>query len=237
MQYWYITGTSSGLGKAIAENILMAVDVVVVGVSRRQTIQHNNYIHFSFDLSDATHAEAFHFAPHDNASKIILINNAGSLGNVKYTGELEAENIRKTYLLNIVTPHILINNFIKTYKHHPAEKVIVNVSSGAASSVYDGWSVYAATKAAMDRMTLCVAKEIELSKTNFKIFSIAPGVMDTDMQVEIRNSEENNFSRKNKFVDLKEKQQLFDPGLVAKKIIEIILQSKEQAETIQRIQL
>lgn len=237
MEYWYITGTSNGLGKAIAEKVLQKKNTVVIGIARHQTIVHPNYLHFSFNLSDVHHAQAFQFAPHENAQKIVLLNNAGSLGEMKYAGELSNESITQTYHLNLISPHILSNNFIHSYKQHKAQKVIVNVSSGAASAVYDGWSVYAASKAALDRMTLCIAKELELTEAQCKIFSIAPGVMQTTMQETIRKTDKKNFTRKDKFVELHEQGKLYEPDVVAEKFIHIIDTANTQTEIIQRIQL
>ena len=44
-ELWYITGTSSGLGKAIAEKVLQRDGALVFGYARRNTIQHPRYHH------------------------------------------------------------------------------------------------------------------------------------------------------------------------------------------------
>lgn len=235
MHYYYITGTSSGLGKALAEKILQQENSIVIGISRTQTIQHPHYIHFSMNLSDLNQTQGFEFGLHDTAKKIVLINNAGATGEIRHAGELQNENIISTYHLNIVSPHLLINTFIHSFKLHAAEKIIVNVTSGAASSTYDGWTVYCATKAALDMMSLTLAKEFELDKNGFKIFSIAPNVMETNMQKQIRETDENAFSRKNKFVDLYDNNSLYDPKDVAEKYLHIIENAQKITETIHRI--
>ena len=65
------------------------------------------------------------------------------------------------------------------------ERRILHVSSGAGRKPYAGWSIYCATKAAIDQHARCVA----LDRTpHLLISSVAPGVIDTEMQAEIRSS-------------------------------------------------
>lgn len=238
MQYWYITGASSGLGKALAEKILHQPQVSVIGISRRCAVMHNNYYHHYIDLGNTKSVLEFSFVKHDDADKIILINNAASLGEVKYCGELNEQVISETYHLNIVSPHLLINKFISTYKNTPAQKIIVNVSSGAAVSGYDGWSIYCATKAALQMVSECVAKEFEVAGNNlFKILSVAPGVMETNMQNKIRQVEKKNFSRVNKFIELKADNKLYNTETVAEKFIQIIENANKLKGVTHRIQL
>lgn len=238
MQYWYITGTSTGLGKAIAEKVLQHEKVSVTGISRGCTVMHNNYYHHYIDLRNNKSVLEFSFLTHADADKIILINNAGSLGEVKYCGELNEQEISETYHLNIISPHLLINKFISAYKNTSAQKIIVNVSSGAAVSPYDGWSIYCATKAALQMLSECVAKEFELAGNNlFKILSVAPGVMETNMQHEIRQADKKDFSRVNKFIELHENKKLYNTQTVADKFIELIENANKLKEVIHRIQL
>ena len=52
MNYYYITGTSRGIGKAFAEQLLEDPSNNVIGLSRQNTIEHGNYRHFYLDLTD-----------------------------------------------------------------------------------------------------------------------------------------------------------------------------------------
>ena len=237
MQYWFITGTSSGLGRAIAEAVLQKNDVKVFGFSRHKEITHTNYFHSDIDLSDPEQVKKIIFDECLEAEKIVLINNAGSLGKIDQTKNLDLDTIIRTYQLNIISPHILISKFIKQYENYICKKIIINISSGAASSPYDGWSMYCSSKAALNMLTLCVSKELELNNSNIKILSVAPGVMDTEMQTQIRNVDEGAFSRKNKFVDLKNNDQLYNAHDVAAKFIEMIDNVSASTETILKIEL
>ena len=77
---------------------------------------------------------------------------------------------------------------------------IVHISSGAGRNAYPGWSVYGAGKAALDHHARCVAAE-QLS--GVRIASIAPGVIDTGMQAQIRATDTADFPMLARFQDLK----------------------------------
>lgn len=53
MEHYFITGSSSGIGKAICEQLLKRPDARIVGIARRKTIDHPHYCHVSLDLSKA----------------------------------------------------------------------------------------------------------------------------------------------------------------------------------------
>ena len=230
MNYYYITGTSRGIGKAFAEHLLENPSNNVIGISREKTIEHLNYRHFFLDLSDAVALTGFKFEPHANAKKIYLINNAGTLGFIKPVGKLEADIIVKNYTLNLIAPSVLTNAFISCYDTADAEKAIVNISSGAGKAPVDGWAVYCASKAAVDMFSRVVDMEqgirSEHASTSihkgFKIFSIAPGVVDTQMQDEIRKASKEDFSTHEKFIDYKVNNGLSDPVSVSRKYFRVL---------------
>ena len=105
-------------------------------------------------------------------------------------------------------------------------KQIVNISSGAAVKAYKGWSLYCSSKAGLDMATKSMAKEQSSSKNPVKINAIYPGVVETDMQEKIRSSSKQNFEEVERFVNLKNKNQLYTTGFVAKKIFQINEENK-----------
>lgn len=230
MNYYYITGTSRGIGKAFAEHLLENPANHVLGISRQRSIEHANYRHFYLDLTDVNALTGFKFEFHANAKKIYLINNAGSLGFIKPVGKLEADIIIKNYTLNLIAPSVLTNAFINCYDKTDAEKVIVNISSGAGKTPVDGWSVYCASKAGIDMFSRVVDAEQKIRAEHasssihpgFKIFSIAPGVVDTEMQSEIRKASKEDFSSLEKFIEYKANHELLDPVMVSRKYFNIL---------------
>lgn len=230
MNYYYITGTSRGLGKAFAEYLLENPSNVVIGIARQKTIEHKNYNHFYLDLSDVNELSNFKFELHANAKKIYLINNAGMLGFIKPVGKLDAAIIAKSYTLNLIAPSILTNEFINCYETTDAEKVIVNISSGAGKYPVDGWATYCASKAGLDMFSKVVDEEqkvrAEHAETSihkgFKIFSIAPGVVDTQMQDEIRKASKADFSNLEKFINYKVNNELKSPLEISRRYFSIL---------------
>ena len=239
MHYYFITGTSQGIGQALAERALQDDNSQVYGFSRSQSIEHPQYVHTSVDLSDiaslTSHINSF-FPSLEGAEKVVLINNAGTLGEVKYLGNLHDERIAQLFNLNLTAPTILINHFIRAYQDLSAEKLIINVSSGAGKYPVDGWSGYCASKAALDMVSQVAALEMEKKgQKRFRVFALAPGVVDTRMQGEIRKVEERDFSNLEKFKQYKANRELDDPAYTANKFFQLIQQPDHFEEVLQDV--
>ena len=233
MNYIYITGASRGIGKATAEELLKDDNNFVFGISRNSAISHKNYKHIELDLSDLGKVKAFQFNHFEDPQKIVLFNNAGILGEVTPVGNLDNEKIIQSHNINLVSPAILMNNFLSVYKESEAEKIIINTSSGAARHTIPSWSNYCSTKGGLEMFARVIADEQQDVKTNpAKVFSVAPGVVDTEMQDEIREVEPENFRELDKFVQLKKNGQLTQPEDVGKKYADIMLHPDKYPEML-----
>ena len=125
--------------------------------------------------------------------------------------------------VNSIAPQILMNTFIRTYQHQVQHGHIVNISSGAGKYAIEAWAPYCASKAAIDLYSETVHAELESrGKTNWFVHAIAPGVVDTVMQEEIRESDPDLFQSHEKFMALKANQELVSPRIVADKIMQVI---------------
>ena len=93
MNYYYITGTSRGIGKALALLLLQENNNYVIGLSRTNTIEHERYEHIDFDLSNFEQVANYGFIDILDAEKVILINNAGMIGDVKHAGNIDNKYI------------------------------------------------------------------------------------------------------------------------------------------------
>lgn len=233
MNYYYITGASSGIGEALARQLLGAGENVVFGLSRREAIRHPSYRHHTIDLSDLAAVRRFQFAELAEARRIVLVNNAGTLGEVGRLGALGDEAIVRGFNVNLVAPTILANNFIGAYREAAAEKVIINISSGAARHAVDGWAIYCASKAGLEMLSHVAAREQQMDRPArpFKVLSVAPGIVDTAMQAELREVAPEDFSRREEFVRYKEGGALADPRAVASKLIRLIENAMRESET------
>lgn len=224
MNILIITGGSNGIGKAIAQKYTIE-NHTVFSISRSKASE-VNYHQITADLSKTSEAikainAVFSFIDINKTSSITLLNNAGALGEVNAVGNLDSEKIQQTIQLNTTTPLILSNEFVKLTKNLNCKKQIISISSGAAANPYHGWSIYCASKAALDMMTRAIALEQGDQKNKVKCVAIYPGVVDTNMQVTIRKTPENKFKNVQRFIHLKENNELYSPEFVAAKIYHI----------------
>ena len=223
MNYYFITGASKGIGKAIAEELLKDENNCVIGVSRSSSIQHKHYRHQPMDFSDIPAVEHnLHkvFVPYKDAERLVLINNAGVLGDIGYMGEgMPNERFEFVFDVNVIVPAMLMNSFLQIYQSVQCPKVIVNISSGAGKYPVDGWASYCASKAALDMLSLTVQQEQHVRASGVRVYALSPGVVDTAMQENIRESDVEKFSNVQRFRDYKEQGELATPEEVGRKIV------------------
>lgn len=226
MNYYIITGASKGIGKAIAEELLKDENNYVVGVSRTNSLKHPNYRYQPLDFSDieaVEHNLQKVFLSYKDAERLVLINNAGVLGDIGYVGEnMPNERFEFVFDVNVIVPAMLMNTFLQTYQQSTCEKVIVNISSGAAQYPIDGWASYCASKAALDMLSQTIQQEQNVRGSGVKVYALSPGVVDTTMQEHIREADEQQFSNIQRFRDYKDKGELASPEAVGKKIVQFL---------------
>ena len=172
--------------RATAE-LLLKEGYLVFGYSRTNKINHPNFNFTVIDLSDIAQVNDLSL-PIIKSDNVLLINNAATIGSIVPFDKKETSDIINEYNLNLVSPTILCRKFITTYPDK--EKLLINIGSGAANSPIPSWSTYCATKAALDMLTQVIAEE---NHKNLKVFSVHPGIVDTNMQKTIRCTEEHLF--------------------------------------------
>jgi benzil reductase ((S)-benzoin forming) len=233
MNYYIITGTSRGIGEALAKSIIepgntlfavsrtMNEDLVEYASSLNVPV----YYHEA-DLSKREEAELFINSVFEKINltvndKIALINNAGMLEPVAPLKSIDFEKTEKHLSLNLLAPFILSSVFLTRTAALAIPKVILNISSGASSNPFSGWSVYCSSKAGVDMLTKAAGLEQNAEQHPATIFSLAPGIIETGMQKLIRNTDEGLFPDRNMFI------QLYEEGKLAKvdDVAQIIMHS------------
>ena len=221
MKLALITGGSKGLGKGLVD-IYLENGWEVREFSRSG----NSPQHISCDFSDAEKSAAVLNASFSSLrdkqwSEIILINNAGMLHPIGPIDMYEPRDWHTNLQVNINACVTATGLFIQHFANHAVPKQIANISSGAATTAYYGWSLYCASKAAMESFTACVAIEQAQYDNPVSAYIVIPGVIDTQMQDQIRAQDEKRFQQLNKFLQLKLDNQLQAPEKVAKAIYQI----------------
>jgi benzil reductase ((S)-benzoin forming) len=230
MNYFFITGSSQGLGKSLTELLLQDANNYVYGFSRNQSIEHSNFTHHSIDLSNLKQVQEYQFPTLENLEKVVLINNAGMVGEVGHVGNVNNQKIIDCYNLNLIAPAIISNNFISKYSG--VKKLIINISSGAGRTPIDGWNVYCSTKAGLDMFSQVINEEAKINNDDLSVLSLAPGIIDTGMQATIRSSKKEGFSNIERFIEYKENGDLASPNDTAKQVLRFIKESELQQNVI-----
>jgi len=210
-----LTGASRGIGLAIAHHLLTRSHKLIL-ISRTRAALDKLHAQYGAeqvsilagDMSDPSlAAKAVKVAKSQWGRLDSLIINHGSLDPVKKVGESSAEEWRKAFDVNVFSAVGLINASLPLLRTSRGR--IILTSSGAATSAYQGWGCYGAGKAVLNHLALTLSVE----EPDVTTISIRPGVVDTEMQREIREVHHERMSEKDreKFSGLKTNGGLLKP--------------------------
>ena len=115
----------------------------------------------------------------------ILVNNAGRIAPIGKFGEVAVEDWAAVIHVNLIGA-VRMAHAVLPAMLAAGRGMIVNVSSGAGRRAMEGWSAYCASKAGLNMLTQSLA--LEYGGAGLRVFSLAPGIVDTDMQTAIRES-------------------------------------------------
>lgn len=211
-----ITGTSSGLGKALAKELL-SDGCTVFGISRRSCgISHSNYHHRQLDLSHLDKVSAaFNSWPQLSDIDLIILN-AGLLGHIEEIREAEIKNLQKLMTVNLWANKALLDS---VFGRNVKVKQVIAISSGASVNPFKGWSGYAISKTALNMMIKLYA--FEIPETHF--CPLAPGLVDTGMQDYISTeADSSRFSGIQRLIDAKGTDAMPPPEKAARKILDTL---------------
>lgn len=217
----FVTGVSSGIGEALAKKLL-SLNYRVNGIGRSCTIEHANFSFQNLDLSNTNAVKNFEFEP-NVVGEVLLVNNAGIVGEIGPIGDIKSNAIEEIIATNVTAPLILCNKFIQTYLHQKLKLHIINISSGAGKRAIDGWATYCSSKAALDLFSCTIQEEMLARKIDgVFVHAVAPGVVDTKMQGQIRSASPQKFFASQRFHDLKNNNELASPETVAESLVKLI---------------
>jgi NAD(P)-dependent dehydrogenase (short-subunit alcohol dehydrogenase family) len=216
-----ITGASQGLGAGLATEF--ARRGLCLGLCARSEpvlASGERVVAARVDVRDAEAMESFGEEVEARFGPIHLwINNAGVLDPVAPVRDVEIEEFRFHIDVNLTGIFIGTRFYVRHLHRRGGGGVLINVSSGAAWSAYAGWGAYCAGKAAVERLTECV--QLEEGEAGLRAFSVAPGVIDTDMQALIRACPPERFPMVEKFHEMKREGSFNTVEFVAAQLLEI----------------
>ncbi|MEN9865477.1 MAG: hypothetical protein RL748_1067 [Pseudomonadota bacterium] len=231
MKLAIITGASRGLGLALAQRYACA-NWQVVNISRSAAnradpgIDSSQITHLPFDMAevDANLPRLLQLMQQwasQSWSQIVYLNNAGQIGPIGPVASLDEALLARNLEINFMAGIRLMACFVRHFQSHPAQKNLVSISSGAAQRGIFGWSMYCASKAGLDHFVNTLALEQATQENPINCINFGPGVMDTDMQGEIRGASASDFPDLPRFIGLQQNQQLRSAASVAQVVFDL----------------
>jgi len=223
-----VTGASRGLGAAMARQLLAASDHQLLCLSRQRSAAldaaGNRCEQWAVDLSQPDEAAA-RLGPWLTAqdasafASATLINNAAALTRVGAIDECSDAELSSSLRVGIEAPLLLTAAFLRATRAWPARRRVLNISSGLGRRAMAGQASYCAAKAGIDHFSRALALDEAQRPNGAKVVSLAPGVIDTDMQQHLRSADSTGFPEQANFIGLKEKGQLTSPEDAAARVL------------------
>jgi NAD(P)-dependent dehydrogenase (short-subunit alcohol dehydrogenase family) len=180
---WFITGTSTGLGRALADAVLAAGHNAVVtarDVSRVQDLvaaYPETALALPLDVTDAQQvAQAVAAAEERFAGIDVLVNNAG-YGYRGAVEEADDDDVERLFATNVFGAVAMVKAVLPGMRARRSG-AIVNVSSIGARLAFAGSGYYAASKAALEAISSALAKEV--APLGITVTAVEPGAFRTD---------------------------------------------------------
>ena len=153
-----------------------------------------------------------------------LINNAGMIARIGPLSASDPLDLARVLRVGLEAPMQLTAAFLRATKGWTGHRKVLNISSGLGRRAMASQAGYCAAKAGMDHFTRCAALEEALKPQGARLCSLAPGVIDTDMQVQMRTADSSDFPDHASFLELKANGSLTSPDEAAKRLLTYLAQ-------------
>ena len=228
---YIITGASRGMGLAMAQQLLSAEHFVLcmsrhtnTALTQQAALQSSPLVQLPFDLEQSVDAadllsqwlEGHAGAPFSSAT---LVNNAGVMPRIAPVSASDPTDLARAMRVGLEAPVLLTSAFLGATEAWNIPRKVLNISSGLGRRAMASQAGYCAAKAGLDHFTRCLALEEALKSQGAKVCSLAPGVIDTEMQDQLRGAVPADFPDQQGFIDLKEKGQLASPAVAASRVL------------------
>lgn len=210
-----VTGASRGLGRELARTVPFPARIVDISRSG------GDVEHLEADLADpaawpTVERRLAAIVDEQEPERAVLVHAAGALQPIGFAQDVAGTAYNRTLLLNAVSGPVLGALFLAVTAA-VARRDVVMLSSGAATSVYEGWSGYGPGKAALEHWVRTVGAE-QARRGGARVVAVAPGVVATAMQQTIRATDARDFPAVDRFRDLHERSELQDAEATARRL-------------------
>jgi len=226
---YLVTGSSRGLGEALARQLL-APDHLVIGIARRRSealaaaAPGHPLEQWTLDLGEPlAAAEALQAWLRDPArprwASATLINNAALLAP---PGPLQAGTLAElsaSLRVGLEAPALLASVFLAETAGRAGPRKLLNISSGLGRRAMAGSAAYCALKAGLDNLSRAIALDEALRPDGARVVSLAPGIIDTDMQAQLRGADPAAFAEQARFQGFKDSGALVSAEATAAQVL------------------
>ncbi|KAJ8932631.1 hypothetical protein NQ314_014561 [Rhamnusium bicolor] len=196
-----VTGASSGIGAAIAEQ-LVEHGLQVVGLARRKERieqlaekligEKGKLFAIKTDISkEEDILNAFKWVKENLGPVHILVNNAG-IGVPKNLTDGDTEDWKKLFQVNVMGPCIATREAVRDMRANNVDGHIIHINSIAGNQILNipNLNVYSASKFALRALAETLRLELNNLKLKIKITNLSPGAVNTEIiPQEMRESE------------------------------------------------
>ena len=225
-----VTGSSRGLGRAVVEQLLARGHHVLAlarGATALPVPAGARLDAWRVDLAEPVAvAERLHqwLQAHDGSAwtSVSLINNAGVVSTPAPLAHSDMNELSHALRVGLEAPLLLSAAFLRATQGWACPRKLLLVSSGLGRRAMAGSASYCAAKAGMDHLARALALEEADRPNGARVVSLAPGVIDTDMQVQLRNADTALFPERARFQGLKDGGLLDSPAAAATKLLKAL---------------
>lgn len=226
-----LTGASRGMGFAIAQQLLQP-GALVLCISRQHNAELQDQAEaagaaleqWSADLGDAAPvaqqlAKWLRARDPQQLASATLINNAGAISPLLALRDSDPLALAQALRVGLEAPLQLCAAFLGATRDWTVPRKVLNISSGLGRRAMASTAAYCAAKAGMDHFTRCLALEEAALAHGATVCSLAPGVIATDMQLQLRSADPAHFPDLATFQRLHAGGQLSSPHDAARRVL------------------
>ena len=241
--FFLITGTSRGIGEALAQKLLEKGNTVL-GVARGQSdvLKSTRYHHLSFDLADTSRISQImekvdEIVDNQRFDFICLVNNASAIEPLGAIEKCPASEIESHIRIGLIAPMILTSLFIRRFSDGRIRKKVAFIVSGSAYTASQQESIYCGSKAGLSMFAQCVGLEQKDKEYGFEVICIGPGMVDTYMHQVARSKNKEDYVWVDLAKQVHENGELEKPGKVAEKIYITLSNRYEQGKYVKAFEV